>query len=97
MTNKLTFFVLSSLFLSIISCMLSCNALLRRLVTRVFCRDLLQAVPVVSVEVTLYVYVPTNISPAARSQFERAQTSSIYTGFPVHHRTVSNAFYAVIK
>ena len=38
------FFVLSSLFLSIISCMLSCNALLRRLVTRVFCRDILQAV-----------------------------------------------------
>jgi len=36
--------VLSSYFLSIISCMLSCNALLRRLVTRVFCRDLLQAV-----------------------------------------------------
>ena len=30
--------------MSIISCMLSCNALLRRLVTRVFCRDLLQAV-----------------------------------------------------
>ena len=36
--------MLSSLFLSIIACMLSCNALLRRLVTRVFCRDLLQAV-----------------------------------------------------
>jgi len=30
--------------LSIISCILSCNALLRRLVTRVFCRDLVQAV-----------------------------------------------------